>query len=60
MRLIPTKTATGDGVLIGVRVDEIAVDRGGGEREVNAIIVLSSIKDSADGNKALIPEGIAI
>ena len=60
VRLIPTKTATGDGVLIGVRVDEIAVDRGEGEREVNAIIVLSSIKDSADGNKALIPEGIAI
>ena len=60
IRLIPVKTASGEGVLIGVRVDEITVDRGQGERRVNAILVLSDIKDSADGNKALIPQGVAI
>lgn len=60
IRLIPTKTATGDGVLIGVRVDEISIDRGQGARRVSAIVVLSDIKDTADGSKALIPAGIAI
>ena len=60
IRLIPTKTAAGEGVLIGIRADEIGVDRGQGERRVSAIVVLSDIKDGADGNKALIPQGIAI
>ena len=60
VRLVPIKTASGDAVLIGVRVDEITVERDHGAQVVNAIILLSDIKDSADGNKALIPQGIAI
>ena len=60
LRLIPTKTVSGDGVLIGIRVDEIKIDRGRGAQSVRALIVLSDIKDSAGGNKALIPQGIAI
>lgn len=60
VRLVPIKTASGDAVLIGMRVDEITVERDHGAQKVNAIILLSDIKDSADGNKALIPQGIAI
>lgn len=60
IRLIPITTAGGDSVLIGVRVDEIRVDRGRGAQSVSAMIALSDIKDSADGKKALIPQGIAI
>lgn len=60
IRLIPIKTASGEGMLIGVRVDEITVEREQGERRVNAIVVLSDIDKGADGNKALIPAGIAI
>ena len=60
LRLIPTKTVSGDGVLIGIRVDEVKIDRGRGAQSVRALIVLSDIKDSAGGNKALIPQGIAI
>lgn len=60
IRLIPVTTASGEGVLIGVRVDDISIDKGQGAHHVNAIVALSDIKESADGNKALIPAGIAI
>ena len=60
VRLIPTSSATGEAMLIGLKVDEIKIDRGSGEKIVDAIVVLSDIKDSADGNKALIPQTIGI
>ena len=47
-------------MLLGLKVDAIKIDRGNGAREVDAMIALSDIKDSADGNKVLIPQGIAI
>ncbi len=60
IRLIPIKTAGGEGMLIGIKVDKISVDKGHGEVLVDAIIALSDIKNSADGNQALIPQTMAI
>ncbi|MBO5682686.1 MAG: sigma-E processing peptidase SpoIIGA [Clostridia bacterium] len=60
IRLIPIKTAAGDGMLVGIKVDCVTLDSGRGEVPVDAIIVLSDIKDSADGNRALVPQGMAI
>ena len=46
--IIPTRTATGEGTLIGVRVDRIDISDKGGWRELDAIVVPADIKRSAE------------
>ncbi len=61
LRLIPTRTASGSGMLLGVRMERITVDRGKGKkRDVDAIVVLSALGQSADGNEALLPPSLLV
>ena len=59
---IPTRTATGEGILMGVRVDKITVQAGSvkNEKQVDAIVALGDIKKSAGGADALIPSELLI
>ena len=60
LRLIPTKTASGEGLLIGVRMERIAVDSGHGQKEVDALIALAELGRTAAGNEALLPARLLI
>ena len=57
VRLVPTSTASGSGMLIGVRADRVTVVGKKGEYEVDCIIVLCPMpKDSSPtGVSALVP-----
>ena len=58
--LIPTRTATGEGLLVGVRVDSITVSEKKGERQVDAIVVPTKIEGGAEGKDALVPSELLI
>lgn len=53
--LIPAHTATGDGMLIGIKMDGISIEDGGKIYGVDAVVALSKLKNNADGAEALIP-----
>ena len=58
VRIIPTKTALGEGMLIAIRAEKITVDTGKGAKMIDAFVALSDIKKSADGSEALLPSEI--
>ena len=58
VRIIPIKTALGDGVLIALRAEKVTVNTGKGTRAIDAFVALSDIKKSADGSEALLPSEI--
>ncbi|MBO5416794.1 MAG: sigma-E processing peptidase SpoIIGA [Clostridia bacterium] len=60
IRIVPIKTAGGEGALLAVRADKITLDCGKGAEQVDALVVLSDIAESADGNEALIPSELLI
>ena len=60
IRLIPTATATGEAMLIGIRVDHILLDMGKGASEVFACIAFSREPIIANGAKALVPSELAL
>ena len=60
IRFIPTKTAMGEGILLGVRADKIKVDVGGQVKEVDAVIVPRDIGKTAEGSEALLPSELLI
>jgi len=53
--MIPAETVSGGGMLIGFRADSIAIYIKGKRKEVDAVIALSNIKKTAEGNGALVP-----
>lgn len=55
VRMIPIKTAGGEGALIALKADKITIERGDGSEVLDALIALSDIKNSADGKEALLP-----
>lgn len=55
IRLVPAKTAAGEGMLIALRADRITLDSGKGAYGVDAMIALSDIGANADGSCALVP-----
>lgn len=55
LRLIPTHTATGEGLLIALRPDTVTIDTGKGARTVDALVALSPLSERADGTAALLP-----
>ena len=55
VRIVPAKTATGEGLLVAFRVDSVDVDSGKGKRSADALIVASKLGNTADGSHALIP-----
>lgn len=60
LRIIPTHTATGEQLLLGVRADRVTVDCGDEAREVDAWIALGRLGASADGYEALLPSVLLI
>lgn len=58
--LIPTKTATGESLLIGVRPDRLRVDCGKGGRAVDAVLAIGSMPLSAAEHDALLPSILLI
>ena len=60
IRLVPIKTAGGDGMLLAFRAEELKINCGHGEREIDAFIALSDIKDGADGCEALVPSELLV
>ncbi len=55
IRLIPTATATGEGVLVALRADKIYIGEGSKRREVDALLALSTLDTGAGGAAALVP-----
>ena len=56
IRLIPTFTATGEKMLVGIRPEKIFIDLPSGEREVEAMLVFSKITSGEKkGAEALVP-----
>ena len=60
VRLIPTHTASGEGMLLGVRMERITVKTEQGSREVDAMIALADLGKRADGNEALLPARLLV
>ena len=60
IRLIPTKTATGEGILLALRADKIFVGEGKDEREVNAMLAVCELGESNEGCQALVPAELMI
>lgn len=60
IRLVPTRTATGDGLLLAVRADKILVGDGRDEREVNALLAVCELGKSNEGCEALVPAELMI
>ncbi len=60
LRIIPTHTATGDGLLVAVRCDSICIGEEGRAHEVEALLALSELGESADGAKALVPTSLML
>ena len=59
VRVIPIRTAGGESALIALRAERITVDAGCGAHEVDVLVALSNIGNSANGAQALIsPEMI--
>lgn len=58
VRIIPIKTALGDGILIAIRAERVTINTGKGAKSVDAFVALSDIKNSADGREALLPSEI--
>ena len=57
---IPTKTAVGEGLLMGVRADRVSVIREKSRKDVEAVVVISELGKSACGCGALIPPELLI
>ena len=60
VRLIPAHTASGEGMLMGVRMERIILKTEKGSREVDAMIALSDLGKRADGNEALLPARLLV
>lgn len=60
LRFIPTKTAMGEGILLGIRADKVKVEFDGRSKEVDAVIVPGDIGRTAEGSEALLPSELLI
>ena len=60
VRMIPARSAAGDAILIGFRVDSVRIDMGRGSCSVDAYIAFSVEKISAEGVKALVPSELVL
>lgn len=54
--LIPSRTVSGSGLLVGIRMDRILIDVGDKKREADAIVAISELTDS----EALVPSCLLI
>lgn len=51
LRIIPTRTATGEGLLYGLLPDRVSLDKGGGGVDVEAVIAITKLT----GTEAIVP-----
>ena len=58
VRLVPARTAVGESMLIGLRMDAVRIDSGKGMYDTDAIIVMSELERDRCGAKALVPAGL--
>ena len=59
IRVIPTTTVNGEGVLYAFRADRTRLDMGKGWCDIDAYIIIADINESAGGAKAIIPSELA-
>ncbi len=60
IRLIPTHTATGRGMLLGVRMEKITVSTEKGSHSVDAYVALAELGERAQGKEALLPSTLLL
>ncbi len=60
IRLVPTHTAAGEGILLALRMERITVDSGRGAREVDAFLALADLGGTAGQNEALLPAQLTV
>ncbi len=60
IRLIPTRTATGEGLMLGLKADKILIGEKGKTKEVNALLALCELGKTAEGCQALISTELII
>lgn len=60
LRMIPTSTASGEGMLVGIRMERISIKLDGREYEVDAILAVSDRLVGADGCNALLPPSLLV
>lgn len=59
IRIIPTRTVNGEGMLYALRADSVSLNMGKGWREVDAFVAFGEIKNGENGARALIPSELA-
>lgn len=60
LRLIPTRTASGSGLLLGVRMERVTVYTEKESHSVDAYVALAELGNSAGGKEALLPPTLLI
>ena len=60
IRVIPTRTVSGSGILYAIRFDKIRINMGKGWSEIDALVAFSDIKGSAEEAQALVPSVFAL
>ena len=60
LRVIPTRTVSGSGLLYAIGFDRVRLNMGKGWCDIDALVAFSDIGGSADGAKALVPSVFAI
>ena len=58
LRLVPTRTATGQDMLVALRADRVILSDAEGQKEVDALVALCQLDGSAQGCCALVPTEI--
>ena len=58
LRLIPTKTATGEGMMVAMRVDGIFIEGDFGDKELDALVALSPTGKFEGDCRALLPSSL--
>ena len=59
IRVIPTRTVNGEGMLYALRADSVSLNMGKGWCEVDAFVAFGEIKNGENGVRALIPSELA-
>lgn len=60
VRVVPTQTVSGGGILYAVRVDRVRLNMGKGWVDVDAYIALCELEKGAEGAQALVPSSLAM
>ena len=59
LRIIPTATVGGEGILYAIKADSLMINMGNGKKEVDAFVAFGELDKNKDGIKALVPSELA-